>query len=371
MTSLSIGGRPVETLACEAPLNPTAPAFIRAEVAPARGMMLLQARVRLPGGGETDLLHCPPLDQLPGILDGGEEDFAGNKSFAFGAALLVPFANRIRGHPADGRRLKAEVHGRPVLLPQNWGGRQPGAEQYAMHGLMLARAPDQLERKTSSRGETLTAAFNAGDFDGQWLSKTRLIVELSLEAGALSLKVRASNVGEALLPIGIGWHPYFALPSGRRDQARVHLPARARLEVNNYDEVLPTGRTLPVGGTPYDFRAPGGAELGDLYLDDCFVGFDRGPGGEIAAVITDPAAHYGLKVRSLSREVSGVQIFAPPQNPYVVLEPQFNWADPFGPEWGGQDTGMVTLRPGAAVSYEVRIEPFAIPVEPSRRRRRR
>ncbi len=44
----------------------------------------------------------------------------------------------------------------------------------------------------------------------------------------------------------------------------------------------------------------------------------------------------------------------------MVIEPQFNLADPYGTEWAGRDTGMTLLPPGAAATYEVRVEPFAL-----------
>lgn len=359
MAQIVLGGRPVETLSCPAPARPDSPVFLTADIAPGRGMLLLQSRLRLPGGRETDLLACPPLEQLPQLLNGDEGDFNGNRSFSFGGAILLPYANRIRGRPlSEGRLIEAEILGRTVPLPRNWGGKAPGAEQYAMHGLLLDKAPDRLERHANPSGEGLRAVFEAGDFGGHWLSRTQVEVEIDLTPSALSLRVRATNVGDDVLPMGIGWHPYFAVPSGRRSQARLHLPASGRAEVDNYDEVLPTGRVLPVDGGPYDFRAEEGVALEDLYLDDCFVGLERTSAGELVAVITDPDSHYGLKVRARSPQISAVQVFAPPSDAYVVIEPQFNRADPFGPEWDGQDTGMVVLQPGSSVRYEVVVEPF-------------
>lgn len=54
-----------------------------------------------------------------------------------------------------------------------------------------------------------------------------------------------------------------------------------------------------------------------------------------------------------------MQTFAPPDKPFVVLEPQFNWADPFGALWREpRGKGMVTLAPGESVAYRVRLELF-------------
>lgn len=159
--------------------------------------------------------------------------------------------------------------------------------------------------------------------------------------------------------MAIGWHPYFRIPSGRRGQARLRIPAAARLPVNDYDEVLPTGAVLPVEGTPYDFALFGGRELGEAYLDDCFTGLQRSATGEAVCELVDPAAGYGLRLASASPEVIAVQAYAPPAHAFVAIEPQTSFADPYGAEWGAAATGARLLQPGEALEYRVRIELFA------------
>ena len=159
--------------------------------------------------------------------------------------------------------------------------------------------------------------------------------------------------------MGIGWHPYFVLPSGNRRQAKLAIPAKERALVDNYDNVFPTGKLVPLTGTPYDFSVPGGAPLGELFLDDCFVNLQKNAQGQSTAEIIDPAAKYGIRIRSLSPEISAVQVYAPIDKSFVALEPQFNWADPFSPVWGAKaNTGMVTLQPGQTVTYSVQLELF-------------
>jgi len=51
-----------------------------------------------------------------------------------------------------------------------------------------------------------------------------------------------------------------------------------------------------------------------------------------------------------------VQTYAPLDQAFVVVEPQFNLANPYGAEWQGRDTGMVVLRPGETTTYDARIE---------------
>src|SRR3954447_9965768 len=315
---------------------PTAePSFTSAEILPGRGMMTLQVRARLPELGAVDLIASPPLTEARARLERSVgQPFPGNESYFFGGAILIPYANRIRGKlSADGKTITARILDREVTLPANAGGRRPGAEQYAMHGLILDSAVGDLERRTSEGEDVLRGTLQAGDFGWGWPSRTELTFENVLRPGSFRLAITARNVGDETLPIGIGWHPYFTVPSGRREQARLHLSARSRTLVNDYDEVLPTGEVVPVAGTPYDFSPPGGRAMGGLFLDDCFVDLQTAAGGAVGEVI-DPAASFGLGVVPAAPPVRAIQVFAPPDKGFLAVEPQLNWADPFGAQWG-------------------------------------
>jgi galactose mutarotase-like enzyme len=358
---IEIGGAPVVTL--ERPADPARPAFRSACILPGRGMMTLQVTAHLPGRGETDLLTAPSLAAARDDFDRNPEPFPGNRSYRVGGAILLPYANRIRGRLApDGRTIETEILGKTVRLPANAGGKRPGAERYAMHGLLLASRADDVRRESTDEEDRVVGSFHPGDFGHQWLSATEIRCENVLRSDSFTLTVTARNVGDERLPMGIGWHPYFALPSGHRRQARLHVPARRRVLVNDYDEVLPTGEVVPVAGTPYDFSMPGGREVGDLYLDDCFVDLVRSGEGRATAEIVDPEGAYGLRVVALSPAIQAIQVYAPPQEPFIVLEPQFNRADPFGPEWGPEaeagETGMALLAPGESAVYSARLELF-------------
>ncbi len=360
ISSINISGAPVVTLERPAPSDTDRPAFLSAQILPDRGMMTLQVRARLPLQGDTDLLTAPPLEEARQLLDGSSDGFPGNGSYLIGGAFLLPYANRIRGElSSDGRTVRTHVLGRPVTLPANAGGRRPGAERYAMHGLILASRVDELHRETNDAQDSVRAILHAGDFGGCWVSATDIEFENVLTSDSFTVTVKAKNVGSEPLPMGIGWHPYFNLPSGRREQARLHLPARGRTLVNDYDEVLPTGEVEPVAGTSHDFSAPGGRTLDGLYLDDCFVDLARPVDGSVVAEVVDPEASYGLRVVAAAPPVKAIQVYAPPHEKFVVIEPQLNRADPFGPQWGpGVDTGMVILQPGDSVIYSARLELF-------------
>ncbi|MGA9582891.1 MAG: aldose 1-epimerase [Allosphingosinicella sp.] len=321
-------------------------------------MMVYQLHANLPGRGRVAVFTAPDLEEGLNRLDGGPDDFNGNASFSMGAAFLAPFVNRIRGRfMAQTREIETTIAGRIVTLPANGGGKAPGAEQYAIHGLILDRAAQVGERFKVPGGEAVQATLDAGDFGGHWLSTARLEFEIRLTGSSFAAVVRAINTGSEPMPIGLGWHPYFNIPSGEREQARIRLPAKSRLAVNDYDEVLPTGEIVPVAGTKYDFTQDGGRALAGLYLDDCFADLVKDSGGRTVCDVIDPSSGYHLRMVSDSPEISALQTFAPPERPMVVIEPQFSWADPYGDSWApGVDTGMVLLKPGESVDYRVRLE---------------
>lgn len=355
--AISIGGEPVVTLARPRGTDQSAPQFLEATLIPGKAMNLLQIKAYLPGKGDVNLLASPSVEEAKKTLEGQDE--FGNKSFAIGGAMLIPYANRIRGKlSSDGKSIETNIAGRKVSLPANWIGKKEGAERHSMHGLILSSAFHDVKHEDGPSESRMSATLHAGDFGGHWLGQTDVSAETVLKNDALDITVTARNVGQEPLPMGIGFHPYFIIPSGDRTQARLRLPSSKRALIDNYDNVFPTGKVAPVRGTPFDFSAPGGAALGKTYVDDCFLDLTRDGSGNAVMEIIDAAAKYGLRFTALSREIKAIQVYAPPDRNVVAMEPQFNLGDPYSKVWGKTDTGMVTLKPGESVSWHVRLELF-------------
>ena len=212
----------------------------------------------------------PRSKKPPPKLNGGPDDQNGNASFSFGGAFLVPYPNRIIGPvSADGTTVTTKWHGKTITLPANWhSSADPTKDKHAMHGLILASQTQDVQTQSIPDGQTLTGVIHAGDFGGHWLSQTDLSFVISLTGSAVDATIVAKNVGKEDEPMAIGWHPYFAVPSGDRKQALLHVPARQVAAINNYEDVFPTGDLMSVTGTKYDFTAPRGKALDDIYLDD-------------------------------------------------------------------------------------------------------
>ncbi|HZZ41007.1 MAG TPA: aldose 1-epimerase [Acidobacteriaceae bacterium] len=354
-----IGGQPVVKLTRAATANGQQPEFRSVTVLPGRGMNVFQITAELPGKGEIPILHAPSLEEAASKLNGGPGDEYGNASFSFGGAFLVPYPNRIIGKlSADKKTVTAEWHGKKIVLPANWhNSEHPTEDLHAMHGLILASHTDDVQTMPIPDGQTVTGVIHAGDFGGHWLSQTDLSFVISLTGKAIDATIVAKNVGKEDEPIAIGWHPYFAIPSGDRKQALLHVPGSEVAVVNNYGAVFPTGKLVPARGTKWDFMAAQGKPLDDIYLDDNWSKLTR-TDGAVDVNLTDPASNYGVKILGLSPHIKTVQVYAPPTQSFAAIEQQFNFADPFGKEWHGMDTGMVTLKPGASVEWHVRLELF-------------
>lgn len=356
---MSIGGEPVVTLTRPRPTDQSKPQFLEAVVLPGVGMNLLQLKAYLPGKGDIQVLTTMDLPEAKKYLEQDNDEF-GTNAFRIGAGMLLPYPNRIRGKLSpDGKTIITTIAGHRLSLPANFKGKSPGAEVHAIHGLIYNAQFQDVKQHDGAMESTVSGLLHGGNFGGHWLSDTDVNIGMTLKNSSMDVFIIAKNVGTEEDPIGITWHPYYEFPSGDRKQARLHLPADTRVVVNNYDDVFPTGKLVPTKGSKYDFNPPQGVALGDLFMDDCFTDLTHDPDGGATIEITDPAAHYGLRIRALSPHIKAAQVYAPPDKNFVAVEPQFNLADPFNHKiWGDRDTGMVMVQPGRSVSWHVRMELF-------------
>ena len=74
------------------------------------------------------------------------------------------------------------------------------------------------------------------------------------------------------------------------------------------------------------------------------------------AELRDPENDYGLRITAMASTIRAIRVYAPLDGSFISIQPQFNYDDPFGREWGkNEDTGMVVLQPGQAVVEGERI----------------
>jgi aldose 1-epimerase len=361
--TLRPGGQDVVRLERSQMMGDSEPEFLSATVLPGRGMNLLQITAYLPQKGEVNLLASPSLDEAATLLSGTGTDATGAKSLAMGAAIELPWASRISGVSApDGKSLTTVWRGERLTLPTDAKDSYGVGGAMAAGGLLLNQPSDSVSTNVMPDGGEVQATYRPGNFDDHWLSKTEITTTVELSGRAIDMKIVARNTGNTAEPIGIGWHPRFAILNGHRGQMMLRLPQGLRVEVKDRRTGQLSGRLLPVEGTEYDFTSRSGAQLGALNLDDSFVHLKQGlmEDGSVAE-LRDPENDYGLRITAMTSTIKAIRVYAPLDGSFISIEPQFNYDDPFGREWAkNEDTGMVVLEPGQTTQWKIRLEIFSL-----------
>jgi aldose 1-epimerase len=325
------------------------PQFLSVTLLPNRGMDVFQITADIPGRGETQLIASTSLEEAARRMDDPNGNPWGYVGSGMGGAFLIPWSSRIGGEVSpEGSTVSTLWRGQRLTLHVNSNGK------YAIHGLLHKTRIDDLRTTTTPGGQTVTGVLHAGDFGGRWISATDLRFTVSLVADAVEVKIEATNIGDKAEPMGIGWHPYFALPSRDRSQALLNVAADRYAETVPSDG-LTTGVLIPVAGSQFDFSKSDGARLPDAPVNVNFSTLHR---SGCVARLSDPGADYGLCVRALSPAMRTVQIYSPKDAEFIAIEPQFSLPHPLGQEWKDMNTGLVTLEPGATAVWHVRLELF-------------
>ena len=357
------GGQEVVQLQRSQIAGGNGPEFLSATLLPGRGMNVLQIRAYLPQKGEVNLLASPTLQDAARALTGTGSDASGAKSLAMGAAIELPWANRITGVTTpDGKTLSTIWHGNRLVLPTDAKDSYGVTGVVAAGGLLLKQASDSINTNVMPDGGEAQATYRPGNFDGHWPSQTEIMTTISLSGKALTMKIVARNTGNAAEPMGIGWHPRFAVLSGHRAEMMLRLPEGMHLEVKDRRTGQLSGRLVPVERTEYDFTGRTGAQLGALNLDDSFVHLKTGlmENGPMAE-LRDPENDYGLRITAMTSTIKAIRVYAPLDGSYISVEPQSNYDDPFGHQWAkDEDTGMVVLQPGQSMQWKIRLEIFSL-----------
>ncbi|MBT7099766.1 aldose 1-epimerase, partial [Candidatus Poribacteria bacterium] len=218
----------------------------RARIAPGLGATCFEYRVNHEGTPRHVLEPPPDLASFAARLTG------------YGTPILFPFPNRIR----DG---KWTHRGRTHQFAHSGPGRNH------IHGLVYNR-PWQIEALAATADAAVCAmTFDSLDHDeigAQYPFPFQLVAEYTLQDSSLSLRFSATNVGEEVMPMGVGFHPYFSAPIASNTEPAdclITVPADAYWELDTF---LPTGDIRDVAGD-YDLRE--GRAFDGMRFDDVFT----------------------------------------------------------------------------------------------------
>lgn len=272
-----------------------------------------------------------------------QEEFVsgGGRAAASGVPILFPFASRIRGgrFTWDGRAYQ--------LAPQDGLGN-------AIHGLVLDR-PWRLVDQTATcvRGQ-FQLAREAPDLLPLWPADFVLHAAWRLEAAAggisLGCTLRVENPNDRTLPYSLGWHPWFRLPLGpvpAADDCRIVVPAAETWELQN---LLPTGKKLPVS-PERDLR--GGQPFARLVLDDVFTVLGA-HNGRWQAHISDPTNCRRLTLEA-DHLAQACVVYTPPHRQAICIEPYTSLPNPFEAYAQGWRPALQVLDPGGVAEIGIHI----------------
>ncbi|MBC7841721.1 MAG: aldose epimerase [Gemmatimonadaceae bacterium] len=101
-----------------------------------------------------------------------------------------------------------------------------------------------------------------------------LRVAYRVDETGLSVAASITNTGAQAAPVAMGFHPYFTVGSVLVDSDTLTLPFA---EVLEFEQLIPTGRVLPVDEARLDFRTP--RAIGSTQFNHCFARPTRGADG--------------------------------------------------------------------------------------------
>lgn len=191
-----------------------------------------------------------------------------------GVPFLAPFANRLdeQAFYANGRKYNFDMELGNVRGAIPIHGFLSGATDWT---LVDARA-DAKAAWVTSRLEF----YRNPQYMQQFPFAHVITMTYRLADGALEVRTRLDNLSREPMPVAIGFHPYFQLTEGTRQDWTLSIGARTHWLLA--PNLIPTGETEPITRRLAD---PSRVPLKDLSLDDVFTDLERDANGRATVSI--------------------------------------------------------------------------------------
>lgn len=234
---------------------------------------------------------------------------------------LVPYANRI----ADGRFV---FDGRTVRLTP--------LDRFAPHALHgdAWLLPWSVENQTANRVE-MTLAWPGDEAGWPWPWRTHQVIELTDQG--LTITLSMTNTGDAVMPAGLGLHPYF------------HRYSDSRLTLSAQGVWITDSREIPERLAPPAEIADwsNGLALTDApFVDHAYAGWTGEAvlegGGRRVTMTADAPARW-------------TQVYAPAGADFFCVEPVTHRPDAHNAP-AGEQSGLVRLKSGETLSLAMKID---------------
>ena len=230
---------------------------------------------------------------------------------------LVPFSNRVA-------HARLQWQGTDHPLVSNWP-----PLPHAIHGVGWERPWTVLEAS-----DTFALLSYEHKADASWPFDFDSSQAFKLEAHALELSLSITNQSAVAVPVGLGWHPFFA----KRPDSRVQFEATGRWEMG--DDMIPTHHAANSGLD---------AACATLNVDHCWDGWSG------TVVLQDSVLTTRVR-SSLSRLV----VYCTPTSDSLAIEPVSHVNDAVNrmAQTGAsaEELGICVLQPGQTFTCAMRIE---------------
>ncbi|MEO8593305.1 MAG: aldose 1-epimerase [Candidatus Solibacter sp.] len=248
-----------------------------------------------------------------------------------GVPFLGPWANRL-----DGDAFWA--NGKKYLLNPGLGNLRRDGNQKALHGVLgFSKEWKLMEAKADAGSAWATSRleyWRHPDMMAQFPFPHTLTMTYRLRDGRVEVATEIENHGDAPMPVGIGFHPYFQLHDTHRDEWHVHLAAREHMVLT--PQLLPTGE-----GKPLEFADPHALSVGPL--DDVFGNLVRDADGLARFKVEGGRERVTV---AFGPKFTTAVVYAPRGQDYICFEPMAAITNGFNLAHDGVYKDLQSVAPG-------------------------
>jgi len=264
-------------------------------------------------------------NKLTSLLDtyADEKELNNTLTSSFKGSFLFPFPNRI---DAGTYSVENHKHQLDINFPD---------ENNAIHGLVFDKPFNITNEQSTATEASVELSFKADGSLTGYPYKFEVTVTYTLNKDGLSIKSTAKNIDTCTIPVGFGWHPYFAL-GDTVTKIDVSFPSTHSFDVD--ERMLPTTKQAYT-----DFNTH--RNLGNTSFDTCFA-FEPAAGkAETKITLNESGKGISVWQEKGAEGNNFVQIYTPGHRKSIAIEPMTCIANAFNNE-----IGLILLKPGQTTS---------------------
>ena len=255
------------------------------------------------------------------IIDGISHDSEGLLDYqsTYRSSVLFPFPNRIEDGTYDhlGQSHQFPVNEKPL--------------NNALHGLVYNKLFELISSETNDDSASVVLSYTSIGKEPGFPFPFKLVLSYQIsDQGDVALKFDVENTGDSSFPMGMGWHPYFAV--NNLENCQLSFPSRDFYKCNN--------RNLPVqtvkSGLSKSFKMDGKT------FDDAYS-LDK-------AICQFSADSYNLELKFDYPEDTYLQVYTPPHRKNIAIEPMTTIANSFN-----HKIGFKELLPGEKDHWAIQL----------------